>query len=178
MTQAGATKCCAGIVSTELFGRSRPEIQWIGASKCVPVCSPQEKLFQYQAGPRSSYLEISSRRKGHDFPNSGGSWMTAVPASKGWLRSITRISPPASAWANCLRIFSDISILPIKNRPILAQCEIVRDVVEQLCPPAAVAECSDSIERNSSDHSASLRRPGDPSVHDTLRGCGLPRRRS
>ena len=43
-----------GIVSVALFGRSRPEIQWIGASKCVPVCSPQEKLFQYQAGPRSS----------------------------------------------------------------------------------------------------------------------------
>ena len=42
------------MVSTELFGRSRPEIQWIGASKCVPVCSPQEKLFQYQPGPRSS----------------------------------------------------------------------------------------------------------------------------
>jgi hypothetical protein len=28
--------------------------QWIGASKCVPVCSPQEMLFQYQPGPRSS----------------------------------------------------------------------------------------------------------------------------
>ena len=54
MTQAGATKCCAGMVSTELFGRSRPEIQWIGASKCVPVCSPHEKLFQYQPGPRAS----------------------------------------------------------------------------------------------------------------------------
>ena len=54
MTQAGATKCCAGIVSTELFGRSRPEIQWMGASKWVPVCSPQEKLFQYQPGPRAS----------------------------------------------------------------------------------------------------------------------------
>ncbi len=54
MTHAGATKCCAGIVSTELLGRSRPEIQWIGASKCVPVCSPHEKLFQYQPGPRSS----------------------------------------------------------------------------------------------------------------------------
>ena len=47
-------KCCAGIVSTDPCGRSLPEIQWIGASKCVPVCSPQEKLFQYQPGPRSS----------------------------------------------------------------------------------------------------------------------------
>ena len=39
-----------GLVS----GRSLPETQWIGASKCVPVCSPTEMLFQYQAGPRSS----------------------------------------------------------------------------------------------------------------------------
>ena len=30
------------------------DIQWIGASKCVPVCSPQVNLFQYQAGPRPS----------------------------------------------------------------------------------------------------------------------------
>ena len=54
MTQAGATKRFAGIVSVELSGRCRPEIQWIGASKCVPVCSLQEKLFQYQPGPRAS----------------------------------------------------------------------------------------------------------------------------
>jgi len=54
MTKAGATKFCGSMVSTELFGRSLPEIQWMGASKCVPVCSPQEKLFQYQPGPRSS----------------------------------------------------------------------------------------------------------------------------
>ena len=43
-----------GIVSVALFGRSRPVIQWTGASKCVPVCSPNEMLFQYQPGPRSS----------------------------------------------------------------------------------------------------------------------------
>jgi hypothetical protein len=54
MTQAGAMKCGAGIVSVALSGRCRPEIQWIGASKCVPVCSLHEKLFQYQPGPRSS----------------------------------------------------------------------------------------------------------------------------
>jgi hypothetical protein len=35
-------------------GRLAPVIQWIGASKWVPVCSPVEMLFQYQAGPRSS----------------------------------------------------------------------------------------------------------------------------
>ena len=35
-------------------GRSLPEIQCTGASKCVPVCSLQVKFRQYQAGPRSS----------------------------------------------------------------------------------------------------------------------------
>src|SRR3974377_1058481 len=64
ITQAGATKLCTGIVSVELLGRCRPEIQWIGASKCVPVCSLQEKLFQYQPGPRASYREASSMRNG------------------------------------------------------------------------------------------------------------------
>jgi hypothetical protein len=54
MTAAGAMKFFTGIVSTALSGRSLPDTQWIGASKCVPVCSPIVKLFQYQAGPRSS----------------------------------------------------------------------------------------------------------------------------
>jgi hypothetical protein len=43
-----------GSVSTELFGKSLPVNQWIGASKCVPVCSPKVRLFQYQAGPLAS----------------------------------------------------------------------------------------------------------------------------
>ena len=47
-------KRCGGMLSVALLGRSFPDTQWIGASKCVPVCSPQEKLFQYHAGPRSS----------------------------------------------------------------------------------------------------------------------------
>ena len=54
ITQAGAMKWRGWMVSTALSGRSLPDTQWIGASKCVPVCSPVEKLFQYQAGPRSS----------------------------------------------------------------------------------------------------------------------------
>ena len=53
-TTAGAMKCSGAMVSTLLAGWSRPLIQWTGASKCVPVCSPQEKLFQYQPGPASS----------------------------------------------------------------------------------------------------------------------------
>ena len=44
----------AGRVSVVPFATSLPVIQCAGASKWVPVCSPQAKLFQYQAGPRSS----------------------------------------------------------------------------------------------------------------------------
>ncbi len=54
MTQALAMKASIGMVSTVLSGWSLPVIQCTGASKCVPVCSEQEKLFQYQPGPRSS----------------------------------------------------------------------------------------------------------------------------
>ena len=53
-THASAMKFSTGMVSVALFGSSFPDTQWIGASKWVPVCSPHEKLFQYQAGPRSS----------------------------------------------------------------------------------------------------------------------------
>ena len=53
-TQAGPMKALGSMVSTVLLGWSLPVIQCTGASKCVPVCSPQEKLFQYQPGPASS----------------------------------------------------------------------------------------------------------------------------
>ena len=33
---------------------SRPVTQWIGASKCVPTCSPMVSAAHAQAGPRSS----------------------------------------------------------------------------------------------------------------------------
>jgi len=45
MTQAGPTNRRAGIVLQAFCGRSLPVIQWIGASKCVPVCSPNDRVF-------------------------------------------------------------------------------------------------------------------------------------
>jgi hypothetical protein len=54
ITTAGAMNSLGRIVSRLLSGRSLPLTQWTGASKCVPVCSPTVKLFQYQATPRSS----------------------------------------------------------------------------------------------------------------------------
>ena len=101
MTQAGATKCSTGIVSTALLARSRPEIQWIGASKCVPVCSPHEKLFQYQPGPRASYAETSSIRNGQHCPISGGSAICGNSGESVCVRSTTRMRRAASAATSC-----------------------------------------------------------------------------
>ena len=56
-TAAGAISRRAG--SCDTSAPSRPVIQWIGASRCVPVCSPVVMLFQYQAGPASLYRLIS-----------------------------------------------------------------------------------------------------------------------
>src|SRR5207245_9908412 len=73
ITQAGAKNFSTAMVSVALLSKALPVTQCIGASKCVPVSSPQETLFQYYAGPRLSYLEIASKVNGQDFPNSGGS---------------------------------------------------------------------------------------------------------
>jgi hypothetical protein len=51
-TAAGAIRRRAG--TWETSAPSLPVTQWIGASKWVPVCSPVEMLFQYQAGPAAS----------------------------------------------------------------------------------------------------------------------------
>ena len=70
-TTAGATRRLAGTWATST--PSRPVTQWIGASKWVPVCSPVEMLFQYQAGPRSSYRLISCKENPIVLPNGSGS---------------------------------------------------------------------------------------------------------
>src|SRR5205807_5486129 len=78
MTHAGPTSRRTGIVSQALSGRSLPVIQWIGASKCVPVCSPRRMVFQYHAGPFASYREITSIVSPGDGANIGGNPMTGV----------------------------------------------------------------------------------------------------
>lgn len=47
------------MVSVVLSGRSLPVIQWPGASKWVPVCSPKRNSFQYQEGPPPSNSEMT-----------------------------------------------------------------------------------------------------------------------
>ncbi len=95
ITHAGPTNRPAGIVSVVLFGRSRPVIQCTGASKCVPVCSPMRMVFQYHAGPLSSYFEITSIDTPGDAANIGGSPITGVSGPSGCVRSTTVIRPAA-----------------------------------------------------------------------------------
>src|SRR4051812_23855618 len=117
-TQAGAIMSLAGMVSTALFGRSLPVNQWIGASKWVPVCSPNVTLFQYQAGPRPSYREISWIRTGAAWPNSGGSTMTGKSGLSVKVRSTTRTAPeeiaPASSRRFLLCIVTSSGLVEIR----------------------------------------------------------------
>ena len=75
-------------------------IQWIGASKWVPTCSPTVSVFHAQAGPASSYSLIVSRESPGVFANGGGSCSTGVLSLSGWVRSTTRTEPSASAAAS------------------------------------------------------------------------------
>jgi hypothetical protein len=94
-TAAGATNCPAGTCDTS--GRSRPVTQWIGASKWVPVCSPVEMLFQYHAGPASSYRLISVSAKGQVCPSGSGSARIGVWDDSGAVRSTTSTAPVDTA---------------------------------------------------------------------------------
>ena len=69
-------------------------------------------LFQYQAGPRSSKFEISSRRNGALCPYCGGSGMMGVRACSVWLRSTTRTEPLCRA---CARVFSMSMLLVLAS---------------------------------------------------------------
>src|SRR3954449_8719748 len=99
MTAAGATSFEGGAEATS--SPSRPVIQWIGASKWVPTCSPTVSVFQAQAGPRSSYSLIVSRDRPGVFANGGGSCSTGVFSLSGCVRSTTRTEPSASPAASC-----------------------------------------------------------------------------
>ncbi|CAB4964364.1 unannotated protein [freshwater metagenome] len=97
MTTAGPMSRWAGTWLTS--SRSLPVIQWFGASKWVPVCSPVWKLFQYQAGPFSSYSLMSSSWKVAVWPNSGGKPRIGVPEWRGDVRSMTSTEPSTRAAA-------------------------------------------------------------------------------
>src|SRR5687767_5986451 len=66
-------------------------------------------LFQYQAGPRSSYFEISSSANGLEGAKIGGSWIVGVAGSSGTVRSTTRIPPlrmPAASSASVAELLA------------------------------------------------------------------------
>src|SRR6476659_9123763 len=103
ITQAGPTKRRAGIVSHDPSGTSLPVIQCTGASKCVPVCSPKRRVFQYHAGPFSSYFEIVSIVTPGDGAKISGRPITGVSGPGGRDRTTTRTAPEASASINWAR---------------------------------------------------------------------------
>src|SRR6218665_330227 len=99
-TTAGPMKLRVSMVSTVLSGWSLPVIQWAGGAKCVPVWSPEEKLFQYQPGPASSECEMRSDLKAQTWPNCGGSCRAGKSLERVWVRSMTRRAPEAMSCAN------------------------------------------------------------------------------
>src|SRR6476661_2101698 len=121
MTHAGPTNRRGSIVSHVLLGRSLPVIQCTGASKCVPVCSPMWSVFQYQAGPLSSYFEITSIVTPGDGANIGGRPMTGVAGPRGCVRSTTTTRPDCRSSTSCA---SDILQIPLKLKAILQQRQI------------------------------------------------------
>src|SRR4051812_24167702 len=163
MTQAGAIMSLGSIVSTALFGRFLPVNQWIGASKCVPVCSPNVTLFQYQAGPRPSYREISWIRTGAAWPNSGGSTMTGKSGLSVNVRSTTRTAPaetaPASSRRLLLCIVTSSGLVEIPMSPVELALERFRISRETL--PDFFGDISD----------IHLLEPAFETRHDRLRDC-------
>src|SRR5690606_28865055 len=111
-TTAGRRKLSTGIVSTVLSGWSLPEIQCAGASKWVPVCSPQVKLFQYQPGPFSSYWLMRSIEKPAVWPNWGGSCKAGKLGDRVWVRSTRRTCLLSIAWIKAANGFLSLISSP------------------------------------------------------------------
>src|SRR5215468_6228782 len=100
ITAAGAISLVSGTCDTSW--PSRPVTQCTGASKCVPVCSPVEMSFQYQAGPRSSYRLISCRLNETVLLNGGGSLSIGVDDDSGAVRATISTVALASASVRAL----------------------------------------------------------------------------
>ena len=104
MTQRGATKSLrrdrvGGVVGTGPC----PVTQWIGASKCVPVCSPQVKLFQYHPAALVIARDLSSRN-GLDGANCGGRIRVGKSGDRVCVRSTTRTRWLAMSSARSARL--------------------------------------------------------------------------
>ena len=125
ITHAGPTNLFGGMRSTVLSGRSFPDTQWTGASKCVPVCSPVSKAFQYQAGPRSSYRDNSQILNAGVLFHCVGRGSKGVCGVSGCVRSTTRSLPAVSSSKQCgqderhwhsSRTFSSDNPVPLARR--------------------------------------------------------------
>src|SRR5258707_5335426 len=101
----------------------------MGASKCVPACSPVEMLFQYQAGPRSSYRLISCKENPIVLPNGSGSLIRGVSGLSGAVRSITSMVLRRSAATSVSR--TGIANLPWHGTAIWAGNQACRSPARQ-----------------------------------------------
>src|SRR4051794_37227935 len=95
MTTAGPTSRSGATDATS--SPSRPVIQWIGASKWVPVCSPSSSTVHAHAGPASSNSLRVRRDSGGVFANGSGRTRTGVDSDSGWGRATTLSDPSARA---------------------------------------------------------------------------------
>src|SRR4051794_9486075 len=102
-------------------------------------------LFQYQAGPRPSYREISWMRTGAACPNSGGSTMTGKSGLRVKVRSTTRPArekiAPASSRRLLLCIVMSSGLVEIQISPVELALERFR--IGREAPPDLIGDISD-----------------------------------
>ncbi|MNI87699.1 hypothetical protein D3C73_1449190 [compost metagenome] len=88
-----------------------PVIQWTGASRCVPACSPTVTSFHAQAGPASSKLLTGETDKPTVFANGCGRFRMGVSELSGVVRSMISTEPLERAAVSPAR--TDIVLLSL-----------------------------------------------------------------
>src|SRR5687767_7736170 len=137
-------------------------------------------LFQYQAGPRSSYFEISSSENGLDGAKIGGSWIVGVAGSSGTVRSTTRMPPLTMPAASSTSVADDLAMthLPVVRIELAQRCQgLANDaqpvlVQRQQRAARITARQTELVERGLEDRLARAETPGvirvEPRAHQQL----------
>src|SRR5688572_27916543 len=120
-------------------------------------------LFQYQAGPRSSYFEICSSENALDGAKIGGSWIVGVAGSSGTVRSTTRMPPLTMPAASSNSVAEPLSItcamthLPVLRIQLAQGCQRLANdaqpvlVQRQQRPARIAARQTELVERGFED---------------------------
>src|SRR5688572_21642312 len=137
-------------------------------------------LFQYQAGPRSSYLEISSSANGLDGAKIGGSWIVGVASSSSTVRSTTRMPPLTMPAANSASVAELLAMthLPVLWIELAQRCQRLANdaqsmlVQRQQRSARIAARQAELVERRLEDRLPRTEAPGvvrvEPSAHQQL----------